>query len=123
PILVPVNLGWFPTAGRTAPFSEPRSIARLDTVDALLTRNCGALASTLRYLALPAITLGMAIGGIFVRLVRVNMIQTLKADYVEAARARGIPERQVVLRHAFRNAAVPVVTIVGLQFALLLSGA
>src|SRR5438445_800280 len=82
----------------------------LDTVDALLTRNWGALASTLRYLALPAITLGMAIGGIFVRLVRVNMIQTLKADYVEAARARGIPERQVVLRHAFRNAAVPVVT-------------
>ena len=51
------------------------------------------------------------------------MIQTLKADYVEAARARGIPERQVVLRHAFRNALVPVVTIVGLQFALLLSGA
>jgi peptide/nickel transport system permease protein len=51
------------------------------------------------------------------------MIQTLKADYVEAARARGVPERQVVLRHAFRNALVPVVTIVGLQFALLLSGA
>ena len=66
---------------------------------------------------------GVAIGGIFIRLVRVNMIQTLKADYVEAARARGIPERQVVLRHAFRNALVPVVTIVGLQFALLLSGA
>jgi peptide/nickel transport system permease protein len=65
----------------------------------------------------------VAIGGIFIRLVRVNMIQTLKADYVEAARARGVPERQVVLRHAFRNALVPVVTIVGLQFALLLSGA
>src|SRR5438309_1600786 len=120
---ITATLGWFPTGGRTAPFFEPRSITGLYTVDALLTRNWGALASTLRYLALPAITLGMAIGGIFVRLVRVNMIQTLKADYVEAARARGIPERQVVLRHAFRNAAVPVVTIVGLQFALLLSGA
>jgi len=122
-LLFAVKLGWFPTGGRIAPFSEPRSITGLYTVDALLTANWGALASALRYLALPAITLGLAIGGIFVRLVRVNMIQTLKADYVEAARARGIPERQVVLRHAFRNAAVPVVTIVGLQFALLLSGA
>jgi peptide/nickel transport system permease protein len=63
------------------------------------------------------------IGGIFIRLVRVNMLQTLKADYVEAARARGIAERRVVFRHAFKNALVPVVTIVGLQFALLLSGA
>ncbi len=122
-LLFAVKLGWFPTGGRVAPFSEPRSITGLYTVDSLLTGNWGALASALRYLALPAITLGVAIGGIFVRLVRVNMIQTLKSDYVEAARARGIPERQVVLRHAFRNAAVPVVTIVGLQFALLLSGA
>src|SRR5207245_1206953 len=97
--------------------------AWLFTVVALLTCHWGALATALRYLGLPAITLGVAIGGIFVRLIRVNMIQTLKSDYVEAARARGIPERQVVLRHAFRNAAVPVVTIVGLQFALLLSGA
>lgn len=122
-LLFAVKLGWFPTGGRIAAFSEPRSITGLYTVDALLTRNWGALVSALRYLALPAITLGAAIGGIFIRLVRVNMIQTLKADYVEAARARGIPERQVVLRHAFRNALVPVVTIVGLQFALLLSGA
>jgi peptide/nickel transport system permease protein len=122
-LLFAVKLGWFPTGGRIAPFAEPHSVTGLYTVDALLTRNWGALVSALRYLALPAITLGAAIGGIFIRLVRVNMIQTLKADYVEAARARGIPERQVVLRHAFRNALVPVATIVGLQFALLLSGA
>ena len=62
------------------------------------------------------------IGGIFIRLVRVNMLQTLKADYVEAARARGVAER-ILFRHAFKNALVPVVTIFGLQFALLLSGA
>ena len=63
------------------------------------------------------------IGGIFIRLVRVNVIRTMKDDYIEAARARGIGERSVVYRHAFRNALVPVVTIVGLQMALLLSGA
>src|SRR6266849_3241280 len=122
-LLFAVKLGWFPTGGRIAPFSEPRSITGLYTVDALLTRNWGSLTSSVRYLTLPALTLGLAIGGIFIRLVRVNMIQTLKADYVEAARARGVPERLVLFRHAFRNALVPVVTIVGLQFALLLSGA
>jgi len=118
-----VKLGWFPTGGRIAPFGEPRTLTGLYTVDAVLTRNWNALGSAIRYLALPAITLGLVIGGIFIRLVRVNMIQTLRSDYVEAARARGVPERLVVFRHAFRNALVPVVTIVGLQFALLLSGA
>jgi len=122
-LLFAVKLGWFPTGGRIAPFAEPRTLTGLYTVDALLTRNWTSLMSSLRYLTLPAITLGLVIGGIFIRLVRVNMIQTLKSDYIEAARARGVPERQVVLRHAFRNALVPVVTIVGLQFALLLSGA
>src|SRR5699024_1344297 len=61
--------------------------------------------------------------GVFLRLVRVNVIQTMRGDYIEAARARGISERRVVGRHAFKNALVPVVTIMGLQAALLLSGA
>ncbi len=54
---------------------------------------------------------------------RVNLLQTLRADYVEAARARGVPERRVVRAHAFRNALIPVVTVMGLQFAALLGGA
>ena len=58
-----------------------------------------------------------------IRLVRVNLLQTMKGDYVEAARARGISERRVVFHHAFRNAMVPVITIAGLQFAILLGGA
>ena len=61
--------------------------------------------------------------GVVIRLIRTNLIQTLKGDYVEAARARGVPEHKVVMRHAFRNALVPVVTVMGLQAALLLSGA
>jgi peptide/nickel transport system permease protein len=69
------------------------------------------------------VTLGLLLCGVFVRLVRVNIIQTMQADYIEAARARGIGEFGVLMRHAFRNALVPVVTIVGLQAALLLSGA
>jgi peptide/nickel transport system permease protein len=91
--------------------------------DAIVTGNWEALRDVLRHLVLPATTLGLVIGGVFIRLIRVNVIQTLKADYVEAARARGVSERNVVLHHAFRNALVPVVTVMGLQFAVLLSGA
>ena len=122
-LLFSIQLHWLPTGGRIAPFHEPRSITRLYLVDALVTADWAALGSAFRYLILPAVTLGMVIGGIFIRLVRVNMLQTLKSDYVEAARARGIGERRVLFNHAFRNALVPVVTIVGLQFALLLGGA
>jgi peptide/nickel transport system permease protein len=122
-LLFSIQLHWLPTGGRIAPFQEPRSITHLYLVDALITGDWAALGSAFRYLILPAATLGMVIGGIFIRLVRVNMLQTLKSDYVEAARARGIGERRVLFNHAFRNALVPVVTIVGLQFALLLGGA
>jgi len=58
-----------------------------------------------------------------IRLVRVNLMQTMRGDYVEAARARGLSERRVVIHHAFRNALVPVITVAGLQLALLLGGA
>jgi peptide/nickel transport system permease protein len=118
-----VKLHIFPTGGRIAAFADPRHITGLYTVDSVITGNWSSLWTSLRYLALPSITLGLVIGGILVRLVRVHMLQTLQADYVEAARARGIPEWRVVMRHAFRNALIPVVTITGLQFAALLGGA
>ena len=123
-LLFSIRLGWLPTGGRIAalPGAASRSPACTWSTPSS-PANWAALGSALRYLTLPAVTLGLVIGGIFIRLVRVNMLQTLKSDYVEAARARGIGERRVLFNHAFRNALVPVVTIVGLQFALLLSGA
>jgi peptide/nickel transport system permease protein len=69
------------------------------------------------------VALGLLVCGVFIRLVRVNVAQTLQGDYIEAARARGIGERKVVVQHAFRNALVPVITVMGLQTALLLGGA
>lgn len=92
-------------------------------LDSILTTDMTLFTNALQHLVLPAATLGLVISGVFIRMVRVNMLQTLRADYVEAARARGVVERRVVFRHAFRNALVPVVTIMGLQFALLLAGA
>lgn len=118
-----VNWGWFPTGGRVSGFDAPQDVTGFYILDSVITRDWAALTSTLHHLVLPGITLGLVIGGIFVRMVRVNMLQTLRADYVEAARARGIRERGVVFRHAFKNALVPIVTIMGLQFAILLGGA
>ncbi|SIK24647.1 Probable oligopeptide ABC transporter, permease protein [Mycobacteroides abscessus subsp. abscessus] len=69
------------------------------------------------------LALGLLTAGVFLRLVRVNLLQTLRAGYVDAARARGLPERVVVGRHAFRNSLVPVVTVMGMQIAMLLAGA
>ena len=77
----------------------------------------------LKHHLLPCFTLGLLLSGVIIRLVRVNVIQAMKGDYVEAARARGISERNVVRRHAFRNALVAVVTVIGLQVALSLAGA
>jgi peptide/nickel transport system permease protein len=89
----------------------------------LLSGDMGALGMSLYYLVLPCFSLGLVLSGIFERIVRVNLKQTLKADYVEAARARGIPERRVLLVHALRNALIPVVTVLGLTLAAMLGGA
>jgi len=122
-LLFSVKWHIFPSGGRIGSFMEPRHITGLYLVDSLITGNWSSFVSTVRYIALPAITLGLVIGGVLVRLVRVHMLQTLQADYIEAARARGIPEWRVVMQHAFRNALIPVITITGLQFAALLGGA
>src|SRR5680860_1327754 len=85
--------------------------------------NGAAFVDVVQHHLLPCFTLGLLLSGVFIRLVRVNLLQTLQGDYVEAARARGIAEKHVIRRHAFRNALVPVITVMGLQVALTLSGA
>lgn len=92
-------------------------------LDAMLAGQWGGVLDILEHLFLPALTLGILICGVFIRLVRVNILQTMQSDYVEAARARGIAPGKVLRRHAFRNASVPVITVIGLQVALLLAGA
>ena len=124
-LLVAEYGGDWPTGGMSSPITEftvqPQTNILL--IDAMLQGQWGSVVEILQYLVLPALTLGLLICGIFIRLTRVNVLQTLQSDYVEAARARGVPERKVVRSHAFRNALVPVVTVIGLQVALLLSGA
>jgi peptide/nickel transport system permease protein len=123
-LLFAVQLRWFPI-GTRFPLSvaPPAGPTGLYMVDSLLTGRLDLLGTTLYHLALPSLTLGILISGVFERIVRVNLKQTLRADYVEAARARGIPEVRIVIAHALKNALIPVVTVLGLTFASLLGGA
>jgi peptide/nickel transport system permease protein len=81
------------------------------------------LGENLRYLVMPAITLGLAQGALLARMTRSMMLETLNEDYVRTARAKGLNEGGVVMRHALRNALIPLVTVIGLSFAILLGGA
>lgn len=94
-LIFSVQLGWFPVAGR----------------------------GTLAHLVLPAITLGLSSTAIIARMTRSSMLEVLNQDFVRTARAKGLRESQVVVKHALRNAFVPVVTVIGLQFGALLAGA
>ncbi|MGY4645292.1 ABC transporter permease [Cellulomonas sp. URHB0016] len=92
-------------------------------VDAISTGSSEAIVDVLQHAILPAVTLGLLTAGVFLRLVRTNVIGTLSSGYVEAARSRGVAERRLLKKHAWRPALVPIITVIGLQIALLLGGA
>jgi ABC-type dipeptide/oligopeptide/nickel transport system permease component len=94
-LLVSIRLGWLPVSGT----------------------------GDIRHLILPAVTMGSALAAILTRMVRTAMLEELGQDYIRTARAKGLPERTVVYKHALRNAMIPVITLVGLQFGALLAGA
>jgi len=118
-------LGWLPTSDRASPLVDAtlETHTHIYTIDTLINGDWDGFVDVSKHLVLPAVTLGLVTAGVFIRLVRINVIRTMKDDYIEAARARGIDERSVVYHHAFRNALVPVITVVGLTVALLFSGA
>jgi peptide/nickel transport system permease protein len=119
-----VWLNWLPTSGQASPITQAflQTHTNVLFIDAIWDGNWSALKDVSLHLILPALTLGLITAGVFIRLVRVNVIRALHDDYIEAARARGIGERRVVYVHAFKNALVPVITIVGLSLATLLGG-
>ncbi len=118
-------LGWLPVAGRTGARVFPSMFERTGfyVIDTIITGNYAALGDVMVHLLLPSITLGIVLSGVFVRLTRANMLDILKSDYIIAGRARGLPERKLVYSHALKNALIPILTMMGLQFALLLANA
>jgi len=112
------GLGWYYISS-----GELHLSTGLFTVDSLLEGNLYKFGLTLKYLFLPSLTLGLVLCGIFIRLTRSNMLETLRLDFVTAAKARGLKESTVTYGYALRNAFLPVLTMMGLQFAMLLAGA
>jgi peptide/nickel transport system permease protein len=127
-----VGLHWLPVSLRMNPnIQAPLGVnvggfhfsTGLYTIDSLLEGNLFKFGESLRYLFLPSLTLGLVLSGVFIRLTRSNMFETMRLDFVTAARARGLKEATVTYKYAFRNAFLPVLTMIGLQFAALLAGA
>ncbi|MFQ5855457.1 MAG: ABC transporter permease, partial [Anaerolineae bacterium] len=121
-----VKLDLTPIAGRIDPeirLTMTQNLTNIRTIDALLTGNWPAFRSALHHLILPVTTLGLALSGVFVRLTRINLIEVLQEDFIFAAHARGLLERIVVYKHGLKNAFIPIVTLIGLYFAILLAGA
>lgn len=120
-----LELGVLPVAGRIGAeigVGLERQ-TNLLIVDALLTGNWQALRSAVLHLILPVLSLGLILSGVFLRLSRINVIESLVEDYITAGRARGIGEQVLVFRHALGNAMIPIITLVGLQVSVLLAGA
>lgn len=118
-----LKLNWFPTTGRIDQGVQLQTITNLYILDSILTGNVPALVSALHHIALPAFALATIPTAFIARITRSAMIDVLGTDYIRTARAKGLIERLVVTKHAFRNALLPVVTVVGLQTGSLLAGA
>jgi peptide/nickel transport system permease protein len=118
------QLGWFPGGGRLDTFvPPPPTRTGLYVLDSILAGDLAALRSSLVHLVLPALTLGYFSTAVIARMTRSSMLEVLGQDYMRTARAKGLREPVIVLRHALRNALIPTITIVGLTFGSLLSGA
>lgn len=123
--LFAVNLGWLPPSGRIGVDvgNAFRPITGFFILDSILRFNFAALGNVLSHLVLPAIALGTIPLAIIARITRSAMLEVLSQDYIRTARAKGLIERWVIMKHALKNALLPVITIIGLQFGTLLSGA
>jgi len=112
-----------PTAGQLGVNVSLTAVTHVDILDGLLTANWPAAGDALRHLVLPSITVGSIPTAIIARMTRASMLDALHQDYIRTARAKGLTGLAVVIRHGLRNALLPVVTVVGLQFGSFLTGA
>ena len=122
------GLGWLPVAGRASTRSEielqrQEGSTGIYLIDAVRSGSPEIVSDVLQHAVLPALALGLLTAGVFLRLVRTNVIGTFGTGYVEAARSRGVSESRLLRTHAYRPALIPIITVMGMQMALLLGGA
>lgn len=122
-IVFSVTLGWLPASGRIGIGLQPETITGLYLLDALLSGDWPAFQDALQHMIMPALALGSYSTAIIARMTRATMLETIRQDYIRTARAKGLAEKVVIVKHALRNALIPVVTVIGLQMGSLLGGA
>ena len=124
-IIFGVRLNLLPLSGRmnSVLLTTFYSKTNFYLIDSILAQNWPALKSALLHLIMPVTTLGLALTGVFIRLTRVNMIEIIKSDFIVAGRARGISENRLVYKHSLRNTFIPILTLIGLEMAILIAGA
>jgi ABC-type dipeptide/oligopeptide/nickel transport system permease component len=122
-VIFSLTLHWLPVAGRIDLGMEPSRITGFYFIDSLLTGNLDAFRSAVSHIILPALALGSYSTAIIARMTRSTMLEIVRQDYIRTARAKGLFEKVVILRHALRNALIPVITVIGLQLGALLGGA
>ena len=118
-----VKLGWLPSIGRQDVLIDAKHPTNFYVLDGIITGNWNAAWDALKHLILPAIALGSIPLALIARITRSSVLDVQNEDYVRTARAKGLPTRTVDSRHIFRNAMLPISTVIGLQVGLLLSGA
>jgi len=122
-LLFSVNLGWTPVSGRMDVIYWIDETTGFMLIDTLLSDEEGAFTAAVQHLILPSIVLGTIPMAVIARMTRSSMLEVLGEDYIRTARAKGLSKRRIVVKHALRNALIPVITVMGLQVGLLLSGA
>jgi len=118
-----VFLRWLPISGRIDSLIPFKRITGFYLLDSIITWNGPAFISTIRYLILPSVALGTIPMATIARVTRSSMLEVLRQDFIRTERAKGLSERLVIYKHAARNAMLPVITVIGLNFGLLLAGA
>jgi peptide/nickel transport system permease protein len=118
-----VYLRWLPISGRISMMISFQRITGFYLLDSIITGNFAAFISILRYLILPSIALSTIPMATIARVTRSSMLEVLRQDFIRTERAKGLSERMVIYKHAVRNAMIPVITVIGLNFGLLLAGA
>ena len=123
-IIFAVLLGWLPIGGRLPPgVIPPPPITGFLLLDSILDKNIEIIFSSIKHLLLPSVTLGILLSGIFSRVLRLNLEEVLKKDYIEAAKSRGINYHRILVKHALPNTLLPILTITGLTVSSLIGGA
>ena len=122
-LIFSLNLGWLPMSARLSVGVDLETITNFYVLDALLTRNWAALKDALWHIIMPAVTLSTIPTAIIARMTRSSMLEVLRQDYIKTAKAKGLSQFSVIFKHALRNALIPVVTTIGLQFGVLMAGA